>query len=391
MSDNTSLVCVECGAKNPAKYAYCYSCGSSLPTLRATTTEESDAPERTGIVCPKCRSANREGYQYCAHCGFRLDRRYEPKKALVVPLFLGAVGGLVGAVFSYSRGALPMRVAFAAVFDFGIWWAIAAAIAWLMRPSWRRAAPVAVAVVLTATVAGAYLCIQYWTGQSLAYIELPAADSQPTARSQATPFGTEAIVSKRATAFARPSPTAPPTVSAAVLPKLGALATRPVGSSLPSTSAPVQPGNPQATRTRGTGWFDQTVTTIDNRLATAAADATVASHQRAETPTSAVCRENVVISTPRHGSAVRGYVDIHGTASLPNFQFYKLEFSSRAEPTSGEWITIGNVHNQPVVNGKLETWDTSNLPAGQHWLRLVVVDQTGNYPEPCQVMIIVSK
>jgi hypothetical protein len=88
-------------------------------------------------------------------------------------LVAGAVGGIVGAVYSYYRGALPIRVAFAAVGDAGVWWAVAAFVTWLVRPSRRRAIALGAAVLLTAIVGGIYLLVQYWTGQYLGYVALP--------------------------------------------------------------------------------------------------------------------------------------------------------------------------------------------------------------------------
>jgi hypothetical protein len=39
----------------------------------------------------------------------------------------------------------------------------------------------------------------------------------------------------------------------------------------------------------------------------------------------------------------------------------------------------------------LETFNSGAYPAGTYTLRLVVVDQTGNYPEPCRVTITVRR
>jgi hypothetical protein len=210
---------------------------------------------------------------------------------------------------------------------------------------------------------------------------LPTRPPEPTSAPRPTPSK-----SWESPSFlpGKPSPSAGPTRPATRQPNLPRV--------LPSpTHSPVQPSPVRPTPTGRDESFNQTVTAIGNWLATEEANATIAAHNKAVTPTPAVCRENVMISTPRHGSIVRGLVDIHGMATLPGFQFYKLEYSVRAQPAGEEWITIGELHNQPVVDGQLGTWDTSRLPTGQTWVRLVVVDQTGNFPEPCQVMVVVSK
>jgi ribosomal protein L37AE/L43A len=166
---------------------------------------------------------------------------------------------------------------------------------------------------------------------------------------------------------------------------------RPSGRLPSPTPVPAHPIPSGPTPTGRDESFNQTVAAISDRLATDEANAAMVARQEAITPTPASCRDNVSISAPRHGSRIKGLVDIYGTATLPGFQFYKLEFSSRAQPTSGEWIAIGERYDQPVASGRLGMWDTSSLPAGQYWLQLVVVDETGNYPEPCSILVVVSK
>jgi hypothetical protein len=193
VSGNTSIVCTECGAKNPVSYAYCFSCGSTLPNLAKTTSAEAAEPGRAQVVCPKCRTAILAEYQYCPQCGTHLRPRGESKKAFGIPLALGAIGGLVAAVYSYTHGALPIRVAFSAVFGFGFWWTIIACIAWLVRPSCHRAAAVAAAVLLVVIVGVAYIFTQAWTGQDLKYIEMPTSRSlsaEATAITETAPVPT---------------------------------------------------------------------------------------------------------------------------------------------------------------------------------------------------------
>jgi len=203
---NISLVCAGCGAKNPDDYRFCFSCGSPLPDRAEEPPDQAEAPIRAVATCPKCQATNPEEYLYCKQCGTRLRRRPEPKKALVIPLVVGAIGGIVGAAYSYYRGALPIRVAFAAVGDAGVWWAVAAFITWLVRPSWWRAVALGAAVLLTAIVFGGYVLVQSWTGQYLGYIEPPvgvstpevvntAVSASPTLAPSAAPVATKSISS----------------------------------------------------------------------------------------------------------------------------------------------------------------------------------------------------
>ncbi len=107
------------------------------------------------------------------------------------------------------------------------------------------------------------------------------------------------------------------------------------------------------------------------------------------TPQPPICpNPGAVITSPGVNAVVKGVVEIRGTASIPNFQFYKLEFGIGPNPQNWSFILSGNA---PVVGGTLGVWDTSPLPPGEYRLRLVVVDITGNYPPPCEVPLKVQK
>jgi hypothetical protein len=81
-------------------------------------------------------------------------------------------------------------------------------------------------------------------------------------------------------------------------------------------------------------------------------------------------------------------VEIRGTASLPDFAFYKFEIQW---PNSDEWVTLQSF-DAPVAGGTLGYWDTAPLAGqpGTYRFRLVVVDQTGNYPDPCAISIVIG-
>ena len=87
----------------------------------------------------------------------------------------------------------------------------------------------------------------------------------------------------------------------------------------------------------------------------------------------------VQVTSPEMGSELRGLVEIMGSASVPNFQFYKVEFGVGPNPT--DWAVIGELHDRPVINGLLEVWDTTRLPDGVYTLRLQGVKQDGNWEE----------
>ena len=111
-----------------------------------------------------------------------------------------------------------------------------------------------------------------------------------------------------------------------------------------------------------------------------------------ETPvvSPASCPEpSVRITSPGTNQAVQGNMPIRGTANWPDFDYYKIEVGQGPNP--GQWTVVGQLHQTPVVGGVLETFNSDAYPAGRWTLRLVVVDKTGNYPEPCRVTVSVQK
>lgn len=96
-----------------------------------------------------------------------------------------------------------------------------------------------------------------------------------------------------------------------------------------------------------------------------------------------------VITNPTSNAVVSGVVPITGSADYPTFQFYIVEFHS--EPVTGDnWQIIGQIHETPVLDGQLETWDTTLTPDGSYTLRLRVVRLDGNYSEAFAQQVVVS-
>ena len=99
------------------------------------------------------------------------------------------------------------------------------------------------------------------------------------------------------------------------------------------------------------------------------------------------CPDNrAVIIEPGVGQRIRGSVTVIGTATLDNFQYFKLEF--KAAGSAGDYNFYLR-RDAPVTNGPLGTFDPAGLPAGDYILRLVTVDITGNFAQ-CSVQIAIS-
>ena len=97
------------------------------------------------------------------------------------------------------------------------------------------------------------------------------------------------------------------------------------------------------------------------------------------------------ITSPADGDTVRGNVPIIGTASFDPavVEFYKIELGI---PNGGDiqWLTLGETHNTPVVNGQLEYLQAEGLPPGVYYLRLIVIQDSNYVGEPHQIQITVE-
>lgn len=106
-------------------------------------------------------------------------------------------------------------------------------------------------------------------------------------------------------------------------------------------------------------------------------------------PSTPICpNPEVQITSPGMDAILNGPVQILGRANIPNFQYYKVEVGSGENPTS--WSIFSDIHKSPIAGGLLDIWDPSGYPPGVYKLRLTVVDNTGNYPLPCEVRVIVE-
>jgi len=90
-------------------------------------------------------------------------------------------------------------------------------------------------------------------------------------------------------------------------------------------------------------------------------------------------QQEPVISSPRDRDVVRGVLVIKGTATHPDFWKYEIHYAPEPNPTD-QWTVLG-VHEVQVIDGRLETWDTTQVPDGTYSLRLRVVRKDGNYDE----------
>lgn len=96
------------------------------------------------------------------------------------------------------------------------------------------------------------------------------------------------------------------------------------------------------------------------------------------------------ITSPGVNQTVRGDVQVRGVANIADFQYYKIEVAAGANPGDQGWSVVGVLHYTPLEGGVLETFNSGAYPPGVYTLRLVVVNMSGNYPEPCRVTVNVQ-
>jgi hypothetical protein len=96
-----------------------------------------------------------------------------------------------------------------------------------------------------------------------------------------------------------------------------------------------------------------------------------------------------VITSPGLNAEVSGMVPILGTAEHEQFVYYKLEWGPGQSPAENQWSYFDG-GEAPVQGGQLGTLNAGALPPGAYTLRLIVVDNTGNYgAPPCQTLIVI--
>jgi LysM repeat protein len=91
------------------------------------------------------------------------------------------------------------------------------------------------------------------------------------------------------------------------------------------------------------------------------------------------------LTTPRPGERVNGVFTVFGTALVANFDYYKIEV--RPDFAAPGVYNFYGRYDTPVADGALEQINTGLFENGLHWVRLTVVDTTGNFPQPCTIPV----
>ncbi len=96
----------------------------------------------------------------------------------------------------------------------------------------------------------------------------------------------------------------------------------------------------------------------------------------------------VALSWPLDGQTVAGVIPVRGSASIPDFAYYLVEYGESFEP--GAWGVVAGPVGQPVIEGELAQWNVDALNRdGPHVLRVVAVDRQGVRFESSPVRVTV--
>jgi hypothetical protein len=98
------------------------------------------------------------------------------------------------------------------------------------------------------------------------------------------------------------------------------------------------------------------------------------------------------ITEPIAGDAVSGILPIMGTADFDpaEVEFFKIELGIPNGPDV-QWLTLGETHNVPVVNGVLEMLHAEALAPGDYFLRLIVVRDSNYVGDPHTIPITIER
>jgi hypothetical protein len=94
------------------------------------------------------------------------------------------------------------------------------------------------------------------------------------------------------------------------------------------------------------------------------------------------------ISAPAPNSVVRGLVPLVGTATLPDFWYYRIEI----RPADSDVYRFYASSETAVSNGALALLETARFADGLHWVRVSVVTRGGGIPfnAVCAVPIVID-
>ena len=95
---------------------------------------------------------------------------------------------------------------------------------------------------------------------------------------------------------------------------------------------------------------------------------------------------NATITSLTDNGTVSGMIEIKGTATDPNMEYWKIEY--RAEANTG--YDQLNKSDKGITDDVLARLSTKTIANGVYFIRLVIVKKDGNFPTPCEFRVRVQ-
>lgn len=231
----------------------------------------------------------------------------------------------------------------------------------------------AIVLVVTATLAGGLL---------LAWTELPAATADRATPTR--PMATLTLIIRTG------EPVQPPTATVRPVETEGARSSvTPVVTVTPYPTVTLRPTRTSAS-SGGTGAGPAPVLPTETSLPPSPTSGPVVDTTATQTATDGLCRDrNSVITSPAVGAVLSGEQAFYGSAIRQDFSYYKLEIRQEGTTTPADFVTF-YTGETPVQNGLLGILLTPAFTDGEYWIRLTVVDSTGNYLERCSILYVID-
>jgi hypothetical protein len=163
----------------------------------------------------------------------------------------------------------------------------------------------------------------------------------------------------------------------------------------PTATATVAPATPTPTEEATTEETEATATPVPTVAKPTATPAITVTLVPTDTPEPVAAAPScpdprAVITSPGVNQVVSGTVDIYGTAENPNFQYYKVEYAEGADVDPDSTFAFLADARVQITGGLLTSFDSTNFVNGPYTIKLTVVDNSGNFPPPCAVSIVIE-
>ncbi len=269
---------------------------------------------------------------------------------------------------------------------------------------WRKVTPFLSLILLVLLLAGGWWGIRQLAprlgtafGGMVDTVQTQVAELRPGDEAPATPDGVQAATISTDPVVADLPATATPAESgAAIVPTFTPEPVLPTPTPVPPTptDAPPTVENPAADPVVVEPVVEQPTEqpavqpVEDPAVEEPVAEEVIAPTPAPEFPPPLCADERTVILSPGVNQVVQGQVTIVGTVFHDDFWYYKLEFAPGANAREG-FVYFAGAENQ-IQSGTLARLNSAALGNGTYTIKLTVVDNTGNFPAPCQVTIQVA-